>query len=213
MKKILVVSDIHECVGDVLDYLKKDDYNAILSCGDTAEYVEWPIPFYTIIGNHENFDKLEEIESGKLKIENFNYLKTGKLLELFGIRIIGFGGNYSPVRYFKSRKSNPTLFLGGKRRHYNFEDFDACKSHQNIDILLAHETCLEMEMEARGHKVGRPEISDLIKLLKPKYFFSGHHHHLVEKEFDGVHGISLPYPSDAAHCLIIENGKIYNHWV
>jgi len=205
MPKFLISGDVHSCWGDVFDYLNKDKYDIVLCVGDLSEYIDQPLPTYFCIGNHEDHEVIEsKVKTGQIK--NLHCLTPDKPIYFDQIKVLGLRGNYAESRFLKSRKEHPCLFLQDRRRHYNFEDFKIASQQVNINIFLTHETIQEMELIRRGRNVGRPEISELLKTLKPKFYFSGHIHEAkVTNVLDTV-CVSLPYPSENAYYIDTDKG-------
>ena len=162
--------------------------------GDTKKsYKVPPKPIYFISGNHENWDEIEEMDKGLIldhlyHIENGGYVDVG----LYGIRILGFGGNYSSTYYTKKRKD----IQGERRRHFLEEDFNKAidllpNLDRGIDIVITHEAA-DPYMKGRRN-MGQPIINELLKIVKPKMYFFGHHHYDSITEYEGVPSIGLGY--------------------
>jgi hypothetical protein len=198
--KIGILGDVHLQFQDVHKIMKAYPLvDMYLQVGDLAdydvEYPSFPKPLYFIAGNHDNFGKLEIYEQYRLgavgKVnKNLYYIPRGNFVQLYApdkngeckfVTVVGLGGNYASSRYEKERWQ----LSGNRRRHYVKSDVERIKewygNPENIDILLTHEApspyyhSYDLEKDR-----GRPEITELVKILKPKYHFFGHHHYYTK---------------------------------
>jgi predicted phosphodiesterase len=159
--------------------------------GETKSYKAPPKPLYFISGNHENWDEIEKMDKGfdqLFHIENGGFVDVG----LEGIRILGFGGNYSPAYYNKKR----IALFGERRRHFVEEDFNKAielPSHldRGIDIIISHEAPSPYMKGTRN--MGQPLINELLRVIKPKLYFFGHHHYDSISEYEGIPSVGLGF--------------------
>ena len=192
--KIVVIGDIHGDFPKLFEILDNTDADLYLQVGDLAGFMDFNTWVYTevskplifIAGNHENYDILEPYNSKDRKemyeIEkNLFYLPIGHHVNIKGVRIGGLGGNYAPTRYHLNRKE----LHYKRRRHYTQNDVNKLLTSKKLDILLTHEAPSPFIIHryphtpkdiGKGSDIGRPEITYLIKSLKPRYHFYGHHH-------------------------------------
>lgn len=201
MKRLLVISDSHGDNDNILKWIEKHKIDAILHCGDIETFVNFPVPFIFIRGNHEDQEFISQLYTpeSKNKYPQVTHLKVGDVKTLWGIRIAGIGGNYAPTRFLLDRKTNPSRFGQDRRRHYNHEDFKKASKLYNIDIFLTHEACEALGIICqkgwnKGNNAGRSEIDEVLNEIKPTFHFSGHHHYSRETKTDILHCISLPRP-------------------
>ena len=175
---IIITADTHGYPDMLKDFVNDTDADYFLDCGDISLYQNHSKPVYFIHGNHENWDIIEAMDNDDLKLTNLRHIKNSEVITLTKgnekpIRVLGFGGNYSPTR-FNMKKNSLTK---DRRRHYNFEEFNNAKKLKNkADIVLTHE-CPFGVLVRNGKDVGSEIITLLLKEMKPKMSFSGHHHH------------------------------------
>lgn len=190
---ILISGDIHAEFRIFYERLEKMNVDLCLQVGDMGdekkEYVEPPIPIYFIQGNHENWGILFD---GKLP-KNLYYIDNGGMIEVEGLKVIGFGGNYSS-RYYDKKKSE---IQGARKRHYVKEEFDRALINatrvepETVDVLITHEA--PSPYTHRGMDCGKEQISDLVQSIKPRVHFFGHHHYYGEYDYFGVKSYGLNY--------------------
>ena len=187
--KVIIIGDIHgdfPKIDKIINNTKADLYLQVGDLAGSLNFDEW---FYTpfskpiifISGNHENYDVLEpynrrEINNVAWEIEqNLYYLPIGNYVDWEGLRIGGLGGNFAPSRYNLTRDK----LDGGRRRHYTINEVERLKRAKSVDILLTHEAPTPFYRNpyfTSGEDMGKKEITELVKFLKPKYHFFGHHH-------------------------------------
>ena len=146
-------------VGEFLPYIKGEK--------------KFPVPFYNIAGNHEDFDLYDELLDGKVKVENFIPLHPSKVYEIeFGkqrLKIAGLGKIFPRPG---SDKIGP--------QHIRDKDFDLIKRtlSKGVDIFLLHEPIyLSRQKENQGWmSFGSPRITELIRDSRPSKVFIGHMH-------------------------------------
>ena len=146
-------------VGEFLPYIKGEK--------------KFPVPFYNIAGNHEDFDLYDELLDGKVKVENFIPLHPSKVYEIeFGkqrLKIAGLGKIFPRPG---SDKIGPL--------HIRDKDFDLIKRtlSKGVDIFLLHEPIyLSRQKENQGWmSFGSPRITELIRESHPSKVFIGHMH-------------------------------------
>lgn len=158
--------------------------------GETKSYMAPPKPLYFISGNHENWDEIEKIDKGNY-LEHLYHIENGGYVDVgpYGIRILGLGGNYSPSYYFKERRR----LCGERRRHFVEEDFNKAIANKDlgIDIVITHEAPSPYIKGTRN--MGQPIINELLKAIRPKMYFFGHHHYDSIKEYEGIPSIGLGF--------------------
>lgn len=148
--------------------------------GESVKYPEFPSIFHFIQGNHENWDYLESLK----RDNSISFLRNGSVTRFEtgdGTYSVGaFGGNYSSNAY-----TTPTNGLfGRKRRFFTSDDYDSLIIYDirqkakgrtsSIDILLTHEAPSPFKKTLVD--IGIPKVTELVKRIKPKIHFFGHHH-------------------------------------
>lgn len=139
--------------------------------GRDMSYPETAVPFYFISGNHENWDQIDDIDKGKGP-RNLHHIKNGESVTLDGLKILGFGGNYSP-RYFSGKEE----LQGDRRRHNTRDELSQALKVTNVDIFLCHEP--PKPYVTRNKECGVESINKILVAVKPKLCFFGHHHYLT----------------------------------
>jgi Icc-related predicted phosphoesterase len=196
--QIGALGDIHGDFASVHRIMRQHpDIRAWLCVGDVADaggnYEAFEAPLYWIKGNNENFDR---IASGDLPA-NLHYIPNGTLQVIEGLRIAGLGGTYAPTMYDVRAAELPhpkkgtakATELADRRRHFVREEVDACKQMKEIDILLTHEA--PRPFRVKGNDAGKTPINETLAAMKPRLHLFGHHHRLVEAEFQGVTSVCL----------------------
>lgn len=125
-----------------------------------------------IAGNHDDQDKLRELESSArhfpVPVDYYGkilYLPAGEIYEInkgkLKIKVSGLGR------------------ISGNSQNYNFTNADLrkVKSLSNIDILLTHEP-----QSGIFNERGSEEVREVLQSLNPDYHFCGHIHQGQELE-------------------------------
>lgn len=203
--KLAIVSDTHGDLG-FQQFVKDVDADFVLHCGDLSLYSEFDKLVLFVKGNHEDWDVLEAMKKGVVEFKNLRYIKNGEVLALKKedeiVKILGFGGNYSPKYYGASKLE------GDRRRHFTDKEFKEACIHKKIDILLTHESPLGLVMNKRGNDYGQPLITELVEKTRPKYAFSGHHHVFNERIVDSTRCVAVPRFGDGMILLDTKNWGI-----
>ena len=165
--RILAVSDVES--KSLYDYYhpgKLSGFDLIIACGDlSVEYLEFLVtmadcPLVYIHGNHD---------------ENHKRMPTGcicaddKLVEVSGLRIIGFGGSYK-YRDGKYMYSERQMVSRIRRCR------PALWKHKGIDILITHAPARHLnDFETIPHR-GFECFNRLLDKYKPRLYVHGHVH-------------------------------------
>jgi len=199
--KIAILGDSHGNFQKLEENLKKIDVDLILQVGDFVgsrfipkEEEEYKSPsklIYFVPGNHEVWDNLEPLTPlSKTKVydvvDNLKFIPLGHSFTFKGIKIVGFGGNYSKKRYVWKRNE----LQHERRRHYTESDFERALSQESCDILLTHEPASPFPW--RGSDAGSPIITSLVARLRPKYHFFGHMHVYREQMIGDCKSYCIP---------------------
>jgi predicted phosphodiesterase len=211
--KVICFGDVHKESSLVNQIIKQDHPDLVLQVGDLETYWDPPVPFIFIKGNHENYDTIDALASGRTYFRNLQLLQPGSLISLekenFPIRVGGLGGNYSPKFY--SREAG--RLRQGRRRHYVEEQVNQCKQKlDGADIFMSHECSEALGITRRGHNVGRPEIDDIIRTIKPKIALSGHHHQYKTGQLGNTLLIGLPYPRIGYLVIEFQSQNVFNYY-
>ncbi len=137
-----------------------------------------------IKGNHEDLVWLDAQE-GREILPNLTYLPNGETFDLGGVRVGGVGGCHGPSNF--GRRSRD--LQGYAKRHYTREDIDQLIGAGRVDILLTHDAPAGVVFPR--HRMGEnwasnaSGLDDLVRAVRPRVCFFGHHHIRVDGEIDG----------------------------
>lgn len=208
MKRVLVVSDIHEHETKVNELIQLQEPDIILDCGDHENdfYKPKSLPWYFIGGNHEDDETIRRMENEELSIPNLFYIAPGNMVDVEGVPIVGMGGNFSEKSFSGERKKDP------KPYHILPKDIEAMENIQHRDlvkILLMHESSKEL-WENTEFPFGQQICSEVVNLFPSlEYVISGHYHIANRKNINDVEHISLSTPFNYSHILFsFSEGKI-----
>ena len=199
--RIVTIGDIHGDYQKLEEILSSTFADLYLQVGDfvgskfhkeeNEEYIPISKPIFFVPGNHELFSELEtynKLEKDKVVEikKNLWYIPLGHYFTFRGIKIAGFGGNFSKKRYEWDRKQ----LQHDRRKHYTKTDFENALSLERCDILLTHEPAIPFEW--RGADAGSPIVTSLIHHLRPKYHFCGHMHVYREQMIGDCKSYCIP---------------------
>ena len=145
---------------------KLSNFDLIIGCGDLSEdYLEFLVtladcPLVYIHGNHDENHK--RIPSGCICIDD-------KLVEIGGLRIVGFGGSrkYREGKYMYTERQ-----MQSRIRKLWFR----IKWHKGFDILVTHAPARHLnDLETVPHR-GFECFNTLLGKYHPKLFVHGHVH-------------------------------------
>lgn len=208
--------DILLCCGDFEAVRNKDDLR-YKSCPDKYKHMgqfryfynnETPPPYLTIFigGNHEASNVLDENFYGGWICNNIFYLGRAGAIKYKGIRIVGLSGIYNKFDYYKGH--HEIDLIKNIKSIYHVREFEIAKASHltgNIDIFLSHDwptgvvnkkdfgKILKIKRgwqeELYSDTLGSPASGFLLKLLKPKFWLSGHMHYAyfneIRHNYDG----------------------------
>nr|BAN65090.1 lariat-debranching enzyme, putative [Babesia bovis] len=167
--------------------------------GDFKDYYEGKkeAPILTIFvgGNHEAPMFLKELYYGGWVAKNIYYMGHSGLVNINGLRIAGLSGIYDARDFKRGYFETAPLNEFTKRSSYHIREFDVEKLmmvENPVDIVISHDWPRGIErfgnvnelIHKRKHlapdinakKLGSPHAWDLLKKLKPRYWFAAHHH-------------------------------------
>jgi Icc-related predicted phosphoesterase len=178
---LIVMSDTHSHTQSVIEYLKGSydlSLYTIITVGDMAgelvygcdgiptdfykQFLESADSFYFVQGNHDLPDSNGECDS----LENENGSKCMVHGKFHDTRIGKVGGVNGIISTRK--KSHPYKILKGDYLKY----LSKYRGKYQLDVLLIHDT-----PKHGDDIIGRDEIWDVIKKIKPKVCIYGHCHH------------------------------------
>ncbi|XP_058831908.1 lariat debranching enzyme isoform X2 [Topomyia yanbarensis] len=154
-----------------------------------------PVLTIFIGGNHEASNYLQELPYGGWVAPNIYYLGYAGVVNINGIRIGGVSGIYKGHDYLKGRFEFSPYNESTKRSVYHIRQIDVFRLKQltpKVDILLSHDWPRGVtnfgnknqlirfkpafREEIEENKLGSPPCEDLLKALRPPYWFSAHLH-------------------------------------
>ncbi|XP_018334426.1 lariat debranching enzyme [Agrilus planipennis] len=197
--------DLLICCGDFQSTRNQQDLrcmaipNKYYNLGSFYQYYngEKKAPILTIFigGNHEASNYLQELPYGGWVAPNIYYLGYCGVINVNGIRIGGISGIYKGNDYFKGRYEIIPYDNNSIRSVYHIRQVDIFRLKQlssNIDIFLSHEwpagVCEYgnvvslnkikpfLRKDIESGKLGNKPCEELLKDLKPTYWFSAHLH-------------------------------------
>lgn len=154
-----------------------------------------PLPTLFIGGNHEAANYLWELYYGGYVAPNIYYLGHSGVINFGNLRIGGLSGIFKAQDYKKGHHERPPYAGHSLKTAYHVREFDVFKLKQvkeDIDVFLSHDwprgiaqygdkqgllrkkRFLREEVESNA--LGSPPAEELLKRLKPKFWFSAHLH-------------------------------------
>ncbi|KAJ3322570.1 lariat debranching enzyme [Boothiomyces sp. JEL0866] len=154
-----------------------------------------PIPTVFIGGNHEASNYLHELFHGGYVCPNIYYLGSAGVINFGGLRIAGLSGIYKGHDYRKGFFERQPLNQNDQRSIYHLRKFNVMRmylinspidvflshdwpqgiaKHGNLQELLKWKSFLKKEID--NNTLGSPPLLELLKKLRPKYWFSAHLH-------------------------------------
>lgn len=154
-----------------------------------------PILTVLIGGNHEASNYFQELPFGGWVAPKIYYLGYAGVVNIAGIRIAGISGIYKGTDYMKGHFEKPPYDSSTIRSIYhirNVEIFRLKQLSQPINIFLSHDWPSNIcnygnknqllrfkphfENDITSGKLGSEPCEELLKILKPDYWFAAHLH-------------------------------------
>lgn len=146
-------------------------------------------------GNHEASNYLQELPFGGWVAPNIYYLGYAGVVTYRGVRIGGMSGIYKSHDFYKGHYESPPYGQDTMRSVYHYRQQEVFRLKQlaePVDMMMSHDWPREVynhgdanqlirfkphfRDEILDDKLGSPPCLDLLKKLKPDYWFSGHLH-------------------------------------
>jgi Calcineurin-like phosphoesterase superfamily domain len=204
------LGDIHGAFEVVEAIMRRHaDVPLWVQVGDVAandgSYFSPSKPLYWIKGNNEDFDVVAEAAAGRPPASTLQYLPNGGPYLVGPWRVAALGGTFAPSWYRtpaaelpparRQRRGPAAIKLGksrdDKRRHFVFEDVQACKALTHIDVFLTHEAPRPFYPAGRRIDAGKTAINDVLAAMRPRLHLFGHHHEFTDSIRQGVRSIGL----------------------
>lgn len=177
-------------------YKKMEDFHLYYSGALKA-----PIPTLFIGGNHEAPNYLWELWHGGWVAPSIYYMGSSGVIWFGGLRIAGISGIYKSHDYLRSFSANenpPSFNNHGPppRSPYHYRQLEIEKLSMIdtlVDVMISHDwpnrifsygsvpDLIRRKPHFQGdiktdEGLGSPPLMDLLKKLKPRFWFSGHLH-------------------------------------
>lgn len=154
-----------------------------------------PVLTIFIGGNHESSAFMQELPYGGWVAPNIFYMGYANVIEVGGIRIGGMSGIFKGGDYCRGHHERPPYDQNTMRSCYHFrvlEAFRVKKLTGHMDIMLSHDwprgvyhfgdlqSLLRQKkyfrQDVEANTLGNPIAMEILKQMKPSYWFSGHLH-------------------------------------
>eukprot|EP00898_Chlorokybus_atmophyticus_P000848 jgi/Chlat1/1764/Chrsp134S02112 len=154
-----------------------------------------PVPTLFIGGNHEASNHLWELYHGGWAAPNIYFLGFSGVVRFGGVRIAGLSGIYNANHYHSGYYESVPYGPSTMRSIYHVREYAVRKLmsvREPIDVFLSHDwprgiafhgdtsdlvrrkAFLKSEIES--NTLGSPASEEMLKRLKPRYWFSAHLH-------------------------------------
>lgn len=169
---------------------------------DFQEYIEGikvaPILTIFVGGNHEASNYLQSLYFGGFVAPNIYFMGFASVIRFCGLRIGGLSGIYDEKHFQLGRFEYPPYNSSTMRSIYHYREYEFYQlSHLNhrigaLDIFISHDWPREVWeygdkamllrfkpyfLEAfQKNELGCPHLMQLMRYLKPRFWFSAHHH-------------------------------------
>eukprot|EP01117_Protostelium_nocturnum_P012901 TRINITY_DN4778_c0_g1_i1.p1 TRINITY_DN4778_c0_g1~~TRINITY_DN4778_c0_g1_i1.p1 ORF type:complete len:445 (+),score=133.17 TRINITY_DN4778_c0_g1_i1:59-1336(+) len=194
--------DLLICCGDFQAVRNEEDLNNMSVKQKYREMKEFHkyysgekvAPFLTLFigGNHEASNHLYELPYGGWVAPNIYYMGFSTVLNFGGIRIAGLTGIFKGFDFEKGHYEKPPFNESDIVSFYHVREMDVFKLQQlkkPLDIFVSHDWprgIIEYGNKNQLHRykpfivedphIGNPTTLNLMKKLKPSYWFCAHMH-------------------------------------
>ncbi len=144
-----------------------------------------PVPLWGVPGNHEDFQVVEKLERGLRRLPNLSLLVPGQrvTLELGQTSLVVMGlGRILPAELSPRSLRRP--------KYIRADALARAAEGPAPDVLLLHEPPL---LRIGRGTFGSPEVSRLVRALRPGLVLCGHMHFEYRAELDGIPVVGLGY--------------------
>ena len=179
-----------QCMAVPNKFKRLGDFHAYYSGVKTA-----PVLTLFIGGNHEASNYMQELPYGGWIARNIFYLGLANVIQFGGLRIGGISGIWGGRDYVRGYFEKPPYDKSTLRSVYHVRQFQVKKLLQvkdRLDAFMSHDWPRGVEQhgdvkalirvkpffkdEINSNDLGSPAAEELMKHLKPKYWFSAHLH-------------------------------------
>lgn len=185
-------------------------------------------PILTIFasGNHEASNYLHELQLGGWVAPNIYFLGYSNVIWYKGLRIAGWSGIYKDHDFYNSHYERLPLDNGARRSiyHTRFEDFVKLSliRDKNLNMFISHDWPEGIvhngnlngllkrkpffKTDIQKGELGSPPSRELLKILKPNWWFSAHLH--VKFEAQVIHDESNKRPLSTGEDNTVKKLKV-----
>ncbi|KAG8943564.1 hypothetical protein FRC04_002789 [Tulasnella sp. 424] len=159
--------------------------------GDFSKYYtgEKVAPILTLIigGNHEASNYMWELYHGGFLAPNMYYLGAAGVVQFNGIRVAGLSGIYKSHDYRIGHYESLPYDQGSMRSIYHVRQYDVqrmlqyIERHGNYNGLMKRKP--HFRQDAETGRLGSPPLLEVLKKVRPSWWFSGHMHVKFEAAF------------------------------
>ncbi len=201
--------------------------------GDFAEYYSGmrkaPVMTLFVGGNHEASNYLSELYYGGWVAPNIYYMGAANVVDFGGLRIAGISGIWAKHDYMRGHFEKLPYDHATLRSIYHVRQYDVKKllllsQDRPIDIFLSHDWPRGIEQhgdvstllrkkpffksEVERNDLGSPANEQLLRMVRPRYWFSAHLHVRFEAIVDHVtDGQKRLLPEDTDWCSAIRRAQ------
>jgi len=187
--RIGLLGDLHDNPAPADRWIRIVQPDFCIQVGDYWCYDHpWSVPVYWMFGNHERDSYLKRIVAGKFEFPvNSHWLKGG-IADIHGVRVMALPGLPKP-----GDAPGPAW--------YPPKVYELCRSQigERVDILASHGCGFpfwhflfnRVTMRSVRKNFEEPNITDLIRQVRPTYAVSGHNHRFAIEEHEGITCIRL----------------------
>lgn len=173
---------------------------------------EAPILTIFIGGNHEACNHLRELYYGGWAAPNIYFLGYSGVVQYRGVRLAGFSGIFKSYGYNQGHHEVPPYrHLSEKKSAFHVKSYELWKLKQiqdPIDILLSHDwPNVVRHGDTRGllrrkpyftedvkrGTLGAEKYNQLMSVLQPKFWLSGHMHCFFEASVEHANGATTRF--------------------
>ncbi|EEB06389.1 RNA lariat debranching enzyme Dbr1 [Schizosaccharomyces japonicus yFS275] len=196
---LLIIGGDFQALRNLADYHAISMPDKYKQLGDFPSYYagkrQAPILTIFVGGNHEASNYLDELPYGGWVAQKIYYMGRSSVINVGGLRIAGLSGIYKVNDYYKGRYEKLPYNYKTVKSIYHVREFDVFKlkclqkpidiaishdwprgieQHGNVEALLRRKPFFRKEVERND--LGSPANEELLRHLKPRYWFAAHLH-------------------------------------
>ncbi|CAE8611381.1 unnamed protein product [Polarella glacialis] len=182
-----------DCVAAPDKYKEMKDFHRYYSGEKKA-----PVLTIFVGGKHEASNLLREHYFGGWVAPNIYYLGAAGVVRVGPLRIAAISGTFSPADYFRGHHECPPYTEETRRSAYHVREWDVARLQglqEPVDIVVSYDwprgiwkfgnyeemflhqdLSSDLKREMDGNTLGSPAAMDLLKKLRPPFWFSANLH-------------------------------------